>query len=465
MDLIYNVALSTNGYDQFGHYLRTTLLAGCNSLATVVNPACTANFIAGASSARAFRRKPQHAARAHPARARTPTRCCACIDRQQARKAERQADAAAGRPAKPAAAAGPAADGRRPQQTQAGPAAAAAQGRPCRRLPARRRRMSRRRGATAIASNPVLVGVATTLVIVVAVFLAYNANAGLPWVPTYRLTAEVPGATSLVKGNEVRIGGLRVGVVDKITPVQQDDGVGDGEARPEARDPDQAAAGGLHDHGPAAVGAGAQVHRDHARRLRAGLPGGRHDPARERRPPQPVEFDEFFNMWDEPTRVGNQQNLRGFGDAFAGRGEDLNEAIQPFVPLVPNAVPVLTNIADPGDALRPLLRVPGARPRSSSRRSPCSRRAVGEPRPHDLAPSPTWRGPSSRTRSAKGPRGQETAIETFPQIRPFFRSDRRVLRRAAARRARAAQLCADARERVRARASRASRARPASTAA
>ena len=84
--------------------------------------------------------------------------------------------------------------------------------------------MSRRRGATAIASNPVLVGVATTLVIVVAVFLAYNANAGLPWVPTYRLTAEVPIATSLVKGNEARIGGLRVGVVDKITPVQHDDG-------------------------------------------------------------------------------------------------------------------------------------------------------------------------------------------------------------------------------------------------
>ena len=58
--------------------------------------------------------------------------------------------------------------------------------------------MTRRRGATAIASNPVLVGVATTLVIVVAVFLAYNANAGLPWVPSYRLTAEVPNAANLV---------------------------------------------------------------------------------------------------------------------------------------------------------------------------------------------------------------------------------------------------------------------------
>jgi hypothetical protein len=61
MDLIYNVTLSTNGYDELGHYLRTTLLAGCNSLATVVNPACTANFILGANSASASRAKPRGA--------------------------------------------------------------------------------------------------------------------------------------------------------------------------------------------------------------------------------------------------------------------------------------------------------------------------------------------------------------------------------------------------------------------
>ncbi len=59
MDLIYNVTLSTNGYDALGHYLRTTLLAGCNSEATVVNPACTANFIKGASGASASRRAPK----------------------------------------------------------------------------------------------------------------------------------------------------------------------------------------------------------------------------------------------------------------------------------------------------------------------------------------------------------------------------------------------------------------------
>jgi ABC-type transporter Mla subunit MlaD len=56
MDLIYYVALSTNGYDQFGHYLRTALLAGCNSLATRVNLPCTANFIKGASAGVSSRR-------------------------------------------------------------------------------------------------------------------------------------------------------------------------------------------------------------------------------------------------------------------------------------------------------------------------------------------------------------------------------------------------------------------------
>jgi ABC-type transporter Mla subunit MlaD len=89
MDLIYYVALSTNGYDQFGHYLRTTLLAGCNSLATVVNPACTANFIAGASSARAFRRKPSTPLDRILA-GENPDKVMRLHRRQQARKAERQ---------------------------------------------------------------------------------------------------------------------------------------------------------------------------------------------------------------------------------------------------------------------------------------------------------------------------------------------------------------------------------------
>src|SRR6476661_4413149 len=68
-----------------------------------------------------------------------------------------------------------------------------------------------------IAGNPVLIGAATILVVLVAVFLAYNANQGLPFVPTYSLKAEMPSAAALVPGNEVRIGGSLVGSVSDIT--------------------------------------------------------------------------------------------------------------------------------------------------------------------------------------------------------------------------------------------------------
>src|SRR6476620_5802048 len=80
-----------------------------------------------------------------------------------------------------------------------------------------------RRNAS-IAANTVLIGAATTLIIIVAVFLAYNANNGLPFVPTYSLKVNVKSAAQLVRGNEVRVGGSRVGVIDEIVPVRQKDG-------------------------------------------------------------------------------------------------------------------------------------------------------------------------------------------------------------------------------------------------
>ena len=72
--------------------------------------------------------------------------------------------------------------------------------------------MSRRSGS-ALSASPVLVGAVTVLVTIVAVFLSYNANSGLPFVPTYDLKANLPNAAQLVEGFEVRIGGARVGVI------------------------------------------------------------------------------------------------------------------------------------------------------------------------------------------------------------------------------------------------------------
>ena len=74
------------------------------------------------------------------------------------------------------------------------------------------------RGQANITASPVLIGATTVLIALIAVFIAYNANSGLPFVPTYDLKAELPSGAKLVKGNEVRVGGFRVGVVKEITP-------------------------------------------------------------------------------------------------------------------------------------------------------------------------------------------------------------------------------------------------------
>jgi virulence factor Mce-like protein len=279
--------------------------------------------------------------------------------------------------------------------------------------------VTRRRGATAIASNPVLVGVATTLVIVVAVFLAYNANAGLPWVPTYRLAAEVPAAASLVKGNEVRIGGLRVGVIDKIQPVTKPDGTVAAklDMKLETRIRPLPVDSTLIVRPRSALGLKyVEVTKGTSSK---GFPDGATIPLANATP-KPVEFDEFFNMFDHPTRVGEQQNLHGFGDALAGRGDDLNLAIQTFVPLVQNAVPVLGNIAAPETNFRRFF---ASQARAAQIVAPIAviQGELWANLDLTLAAFADVARPFLQETISKGPKGLQTATDTFPRIRPFFR--------------------------------------------
>ena len=58
------------------------------------------------------------------------------------------------------------------------------------------------------------------LVTLVAVFLAYNANQGLPFVPTQELKVDVANAEQLVNGNEVRAGGYQIGLLSDMRPVR-----------------------------------------------------------------------------------------------------------------------------------------------------------------------------------------------------------------------------------------------------
>jgi virulence factor Mce-like protein len=196
-----------------------------------------------------------------------------------------------------------------------------------------------------IAGNPVLIGAATVLVIIVAVFLSYNANQGLPFVPTYTVNAQVPSASELVVGNDVKIGGSRVGAVSSIAPKTLQNGrvvavLGlklDKDAGPLPSDTT------LMVRERSALGLKyVQISRGHSGRM---LQDGDTIPLAQSKPS--VDLDQFLNMFDARTRAAATTNLENFGTAFAGRGESINTAIGAFRPLLRDVVPVMRNLAAP----------------------------------------------------------------------------------------------------------------------
>jgi ABC-type transporter Mla subunit MlaD len=207
-----------------------------------------------------------------------------------------------------------------------------------------------------LAASPTMVGAITTLIVIVAVFLAYNANNGLPFVPVYRVSVEVPNAARLVTNNEVRIGGNRVGVVESIEAIPPSGGE---EGRPVSQ-------------GAATEAVVAQLNlkldktaepipQDSVFRVRyrssfglkyLEVTRGDGEPAPEGHVfdnPENVieqtEFDDINNTFDSETRENNRTNLVGFGNAFAGRGLSLNLAIEELDPLFRSLRPVAQTLS------------------------------------------------------------------------------------------------------------------------
>lgn len=205
-----------------------------------------------------------------------------------------------------------------------------------------------------LAANPLLIGAVTTLIAIVAVYLSYNANNGLPFTPTYDIKAELPEAAGLQTSNQVRIGGARVGVVNSIA-AHQDPSTGkvtaiigmklDKKVEPLPADTTTIV------QSVSALGLKyLQLNKGtSSKNLRAGAT----IPVSQAR--EPVEIQDLFNMFDEKTRTANQENLDTFGNTFAGRGLGLNETIAVLRPFVSNAIPALHNLASPRTNLRGLF--------------------------------------------------------------------------------------------------------------
>ncbi len=184
-------------------------------------------------------------------------------------------------------------------------------------------------------------------------FLSYNANNGLPFVPTYNVKVELPEASGLQPSNQVRIAGTRVGIVGSLSP-HENPRTGrltaiatlklEKKVQPLPADTKAVV------QSVSAVGLKyLELEKGSSRQT---LKAGQTIPLAQTR--EPVDIEELFNMFNKPTRTAIKINTNNFGDGLAGRGLGINNAIHELRPLVTDAVPVLRNLANPATGLHEL---------------------------------------------------------------------------------------------------------------
>lgn len=283
--------------------------------------------------------------------------------------------------------------------------------------------MRNRGGIQGVASSPVIVGAVTVLVVIVAVFLAYNANNGLPFVSTYNLKARVPNANALVKGNEVRIGGARIGVVKSVVPVQTGNGQIaaelslslDKSAEPLPRNSTMM----IRPKSPLGLKYLQIVPGDSEEGFKAGetIPVGA---AR----PEPVDIDQFFDMFDAPTRRAIQRNLAGYGNAFAGRGPQINNAFHALRLLAEDSEPALADLVAPSTGFGRFWRALEA---LSATVAPVAEQQASMFAALDrtFAAFARVSRPYIQETISKGPETLDTATEDLPALRPFLHDSER----------------------------------------
>ena len=267
--------------------------------------------------------------------------------------------------------------------------------------------------------SPVLVGAITVLVVVVGVFLAYNANKGLPFVPTYDVNVHVPSGADLVVGNDVRVGGDRVGVVNEIKPVEDKNGHVSailGLKLDKTVEP-------LSNRSTVIVRPRSALGLKYVEitpgRGGKALQAGDTLPLRQARP-RPVEIDQVFNTFNAPTRRGIQNTLTGLGNGLASRGADINLAISAFRPLVDNLTPVARNLASPQTQLGRFFR--------SLERAAAEVAPVGEQQAALFRNLDTTFAALVPVKSRaqqfirESPPTEALAIAEFPKQRPFLRN-------------------------------------------
>ena len=213
--------------------------------------------------------------------------------------------------------------------------------------------MRQRTAAHEVFNNPILIGTITILVVMVAVYLSYIAENGLPFVPSYNINVQVADGGELVKNADVRIGGARVGQVLTITPeppsrnwphpyaqlaLQLQKGLEPLPADTRYQVRLSSVLGGQYvelipGHAKQGIPDGGTLALNTAPSLNHNIPY--------------VDLSSAFNVFGPKTSAGIRSVLDGFGDTFAGRGAQLNDSIYETARLLGPLQSVLKLLASP----------------------------------------------------------------------------------------------------------------------
>jgi len=274
----------------------------------------------------------------------------------------------------------------------------------------------RGRSASSVFANPVLVGAVTVLVVIVAVFLSYNANNGLPFVPTTSLKVRFANGQNLVRGNEIRSGGFRIGVVEDMKPVQ----LSAGRVGAELKLKLDKTIGKIPEDSrwrirPRSALGLKYLELTEGKSKTAFRDG---DTVGLEQTEVNVDLDEVFKLFDAKTRAASQKNLQGFGDAFAGRGAAVGRTVEEAPRLFGHLEPVARNLSDPRTQLPAFFKELGDAARIVA---PISKTNAGL----FTTMADTWeavaRDPEAlRQFISKQPPTMDAAIESFKVQRPFL---------------------------------------------
>jgi hypothetical protein len=140
-----------------------------------------------------------------------------------------------------------------------------------------------------------------------------------------------------------------------------------------------------------------------------------------------VELDEVFNMFDAPARVGQRNSLDGYGGGLAGRGQDLNTAIEALGPLLRELEPVMRNLSSRETRLGRFFNELGD---AAEEAAPVAEEqgALFVNLDISFTALSTIARPFLQETISEGPRAEEVAIRDFPLQRPFIRNQAALFR-------------------------------------